>query len=234
MRLDKFIAEQASVTRSEAKQLLKKGEITVNGAVVKSGDAQISPETDNIFVCGKEISYRRFVYIMLNKPSGVICATRDELSETVLELIPAELRRKGLFPAGRLDKDTEGFVFITDDGALAHKMLSPKNHIEKEYIVTLEAPFREEYIKAFADGLTIDGGEKCLPAVLIPTSDERVVRLVLHEGKYHQVKRMMKSVGNCVAKLKRVRMGGIVLDAALSSGGCREITSEEIGTLFLN
>lgn len=234
MRLDKFIAEQANVTRSEAKQLLKKGEITVNGAVVKSGDAQISPETDNIFVCGKEISYRRFVYIMLNKPSGVICATRDELSETVLELIPAELRRKGLFPAGRLDKDTEGFVFITDDGALAHKMLSPKNHIEKEYIVTLEAPFREEYIKAFADGLTIDGGEKCLPAVLIPTSDERVVRLILHEGKYHQVKRMMKSVGNCVAKLKRVRMGGIVLDAALSSGGCREITSEEIGTLFLN
>lgn len=232
MRLDKFISEQAGVTRSEAKRLLKKGEITVNGAVVRSADAQISPEADSIFVSGKEISYRKFIYIMLNKPGGVICATRDELSETVLELIPEELRRKGLFPAGRLDKDTEGFVFITDDGALAHKMLSPKSHVEKEYIVTLEAPFREEYIKAFADGITIDGGEKCLPAALIPTSDERVVRLILHEGKYHQVKRMMKAVGNCVVKLKRVRMGGISLDSALSSGSCREITAEEIGTLF--
>lgn len=232
MRLDKFVSEQAGVTRSEAKQLLKKGEITVNGAVVKSADAQITPEADRIFVSGKEISYRKFIYIMLNKPSGVICATRDELSETVLELIPTELRRKGLFPAGRLDKDTEGFVFITDDGALAHKMLSPRSHVEKEYIVTLESPFCEEYIAKFSDGITIDGGEKCLPAVIIPTEAEHIVKLILHEGKYHQVKRMMKAVGNSVVHLKRVRIGGIKLDALLAEGECREITAEEIGRLF--
>lgn len=232
MRLDKFVSEQVGVTRSEAKQLLKKGEITVNGAVVKSADAQITPEADSIFVSGREISYRKFIYIMLNKPSGVICATRDELSETVLELIPTELRRKGLFPAGRLDKDTEGFVFITDDGALAHKMLSPRSHVEKEYIVTLELPFCEEYIAKFSDGITIDGGEKCLPAVIIPTEDEHIVKLILHEGKYHQVKRMMKAVGNSVVHLKRVRIGGIELDDSLAEGECREITAEEIGRLF--
>lgn len=232
MRLDKFISEQANVTRSEAKQLLKKGEITVNGAVVKSADAQISPETDSIFVSGREISYRKFIYLMLNKPSGVVCATRDELSETVLELIPTELRRKGLFPAGRLDKDTEGFVFITDDGALAHKMLSPRSHVEKEYIVTLESPFREEYIAEFSDGITIDGGERCLPAVIVPTEDEYIVHLILHEGKYHQVKRMMKAVGNSVVKLKRVRIGGIRLDDSLLQGKCREITAEELEKLL--
>lgn len=232
MRLDKFISEQASVTRSEAKQLLKKGQVTVNGVTVKSADVQISPETDSIFVSGKEISYRKFIYIMLNKPSGVICATRDELSETVLELIPTELRRKGLFPAGRLDKDTEGFVFITDDGALAHKMLSPRSHVEKEYVVTLESPYREEYVEMFSDGITIDGGEKCLPAVIVPTDDKYVVRLILHEGKYHQVKRMMKAVGNSVVRLKRVRMGGIILDESLAEGSCREIIAEEIGRLF--
>lgn len=232
MRLDKFISEQAGVTRSEAKQLLKKGEITLNGSTIKSPDAQISPETDSVFVGGKSISYRKFIYIMLNKPRGVVCATRDELSETVLELIPQELRRKGLFPAGRLDKDTEGFVFITDDGALAHKMLSPRSHVEKEYVVTLESPFREEYTAKFSDGITIDGGEKCLPATIIPTADEYVVHLILHEGKYHQVKRMMKALGNSVVRLKRVRMGGINLDESLAEGSCREITAEEIWKLF--
>lgn len=232
MRIDKFISEQAGVSRSDAKAMIKKGQILVNDAPVKSADQKIDPEKDRIVIGGKEIAYREFIYIMLNKPDGVICATRDGLSATVLELIPSELRRKGLFPAGRLDKDTEGFVFITDDGALAHKMLSPKNHVEKEYVVTLERPAEEQYISIFEEGMTIDGGEKCLPAKLSFTDEPNVVRLVLHEGKYHQVKRMMEAVGNRVTHLRRVRMGGIELDPTLALGECREITDEELARLY--
>lgn len=232
MRIDKFISEQAGVSRSDAKVMIKKGQILVNDAPVKSADFKIDPKKDRIVIGGKEITYRKFMYIMLNKPDGVVCATRDGLSETVLELIPAELRRKGLFPAGRLDKDTEGFVFITDDGALAHKMLSPKSHVEKEYIVTLQKPAEEHYLGIFEEGMTIDGGEKCLPAKLSFTNEPNIVRLILHEGKYHQVKRMMEAVGNKVTHLKRVRMGGIELDPMLESGKCREITEYELSKLY--
>lgn len=234
MRIDKFISEQGSISRSDAKTMIKKGQISVNGERVKSADMKIDPEKDKITLNGKEILYRKFMYIMLNKPEGVICATRDGLSATVLELLPESLKRKGLFPAGRLDKDTEGFVFITDDGALAHKMLSPKNHIEKEYEVTLEKPYEKEYIDIFASGITIDGDEKCLPARLIPTNDPFRVNLILHEGKYHQIKRMMIAVGNRVVHLKRIRMGGIILDPSLPSGKAREITEKEIISLYDN
>lgn len=232
MRLDKFISEQTGASRTDAKAFIKKKQVTVNGTAARSGDMKIDPENDVVAVGGKEIVYREYMYIMLNKPSGIVCATRDGLSETVLELIPEELRRKGLFPAGRLDKDTEGFVFITDDGGLAHKMLSPKNHVEKEYIVTLEAPAQKEYVQCFAEGMTIDGGEVCMPAQLTLTDDEHIVRLVLHEGKYHQVKRMMEAVGNRVTHLRRVRMGGIVLDEKLALGECREILHKELLQLY--
>ncbi|MBQ8613343.1 MAG: rRNA pseudouridine synthase [Ruminiclostridium sp.] len=232
MRIDKFISEQAGVSRSDAKTMLKKGQVLINGSIVKSADAKIDPEKDIVTIGGKKISYRKFMYIMLNKPDGVVCATRDGLSSTVLELLPPELRRKGLFPAGRLDKDTEGFVFITDDGALAHKMLSPKNHVEKEYIVTLEKPAEKHYEELFASGMTIDGGEECLPARLTFTDNPQIVRLILHEGKYHQVKRMMEAAGNKVTHLKRIRMGGIELDPALSAGQCREITACELENLW--
>lgn len=231
MRIDKFVSEQAGVSRSDAKAMIKKGQISINGVPARSSDAKIDPEKDSVTICGKEIIYRKFMYIMLNKPDGVVCATRDGLSSTVLELLPYEFRRKGLFPAGRLDKDTEGFVFITDDGALAHKMLSPKNHVEKEYVVTLEKDAEEHYVELFSSGMTIDGGEKCLPAKLVPTNDTRIVHLILHEGKFHQVKRMIEAAGNKVVHLKRVRMGGIELDPQLSSGECREITQEELSRL---
>lgn len=234
MRIDKFISEQGSISRSDAKTAIKKGQVFVNGERAKSADMKIDPEKDSITLNGKEIIYRKFMYIMLNKPEGIICATRDGLSATVLELLPDSLIRKGLFPAGRLDKDTEGFVFITDDGALAHKMLSPKSHIEKEYEVTLEKPFEKDYIDIFASGMTIDGDEKCLPAVLIPTNDPFRVNLILHEGKYHQIKRMMIAVGNRVVHLKRIRMGGILLDPSLLLGEAREITREEILSLYEN
>lgn len=232
MRIDKFISEQLVISRSDAKTLLKRSEVTINGSVVKSGDAKFDPEKDIVTVRGEKIAYRQFMYIMLNKPDGVVCATRDGLSSTVLELLPENFRRKGLFPAGRLDKDTEGFVFITDDGVLAHKMLSPKKHVEKEYVVTLEKPAEEPYVEIFASGMTIDGGEICLPAKLTLTDNPHIVKLVLHEGKYHQVKRMMEAVGNKVTHLKRIRMGGISLDESLSAGECREITEEELQKLF--
>lgn len=232
MRIDKFISEQAGVSRSDAKTMLKKGQVLINGSIVKSADAKLDPEKDIVTIGGKEVSYRKFMYIMLNKPDGVVCATRDSLSSTVMELLPPELIRKGLFPAGRLDKDTEGFVFITDDGALAHKMLSPKNHVEKEYIVTLEKPAEKHYEELFASGMTIDGDEECLPAKLIFTDNPQIVRLILHEGKYHQVKRMMEAAGNRVTHLKRIRMGGIKLDPALSTGQCREITASELENLW--
>ncbi len=232
IRIDKFISEQAGITRSEAKTAIKKKQVTINGNIVKSADVKLDTEKDIVAYNGRELIYREFMYIMLNKPDGVVCATRDELSETVLQLLPPELIRKGLFPAGRLDKDTEGFVFITDDGALAHRMLSPKSHVEKEYIVTLEKPYEEKYKDIFANGVTIDGGEKCMPATIIFTDDSKVVRLILHEGKYHQVKRMMQAVGNKVTHLKRIRIGGIMLDASLESGKAREITKEELDKLY--
>ena len=234
MRIDKFVSEQGGISRSDAKTMIRKGQILVNGTAVKSADAKIDPEKDIITINGKDVTYRQFMYIMLNKPDGVICATRDGLSETVLELLPPDFRRKGIFPAGRLDKDTEGFVFITDDGALAHRMLSPKNHVEKEYVVTLEKPAEESYIELFASGMTIDGDEKCLPAKLIMTDRPDVVRLILHEGKYHQVKRMFHALGNNVEQLRRVQIGSLKLDPSLAEGECRELTDEELELVFID
>ena len=228
MRLDKFTAEQTGVSRTDAKGLIKRKRVIVNGTAVTSPETAVDPETDEIIINGKKVLYRKYMYIMLNKPAGVVCATRDGLSSTVLELLPEELRRKGLFPAGRLDKDTEGFVFITDDGALAHKMLSPKNHIEKEYEVTLEKPAEAWYKERFAQGITIDGDEKCMPAELVFTERADFVRLILHEGKYHQVKRMFAALGNRVTGLRRVKIGGLSLDEGLGEGECREITKEEL------
>ncbi|MDE6594206.1 MAG: rRNA pseudouridine synthase [Oscillospiraceae bacterium] len=231
MRLDKFTASQKNISRKEAGELIRRGRVTVGGIAVKKPDMQIDPESDEIALDGMHILYRKNMYIMLNKPAGVICATRDELSRTVTELIPPELYRKGLFPAGRLDKDTEGFVFITDDGETAHRITSPAGHVEKEYIAALESPAKEIYPRLFAEGLVIDGGEKCLPAKLILTEDDRVVRIILREGKYHQVKRMAEAVGNKVASLKRVRIGGLWLDEGLALGECREILHNEIQKL---
>lgn len=222
MRLDAFITSQTMYSRSEAAQLIRRGRVTVNGSRPARRDS-VDPEGDTVAVDGERIIYREHVYIMLNKPSGFICATKDALTPTVMELIPPHLRRKGLFPAGRLDKDTSGFVLITDDGAYAHRILSPKSHVEKEYTVTLRDPAHEGYTALLEEGITIDGGEKCLPAQMTFTDDPCVIRLVIHEGKYHQIKRMMHALGNEVTALKRIRIGDIVLDPHLPEGQCREI-----------
>ncbi|MGN0665294.1 MAG: pseudouridine synthase [Huintestinicola sp.] len=231
-RADKFIAGQTGMSRSEVKDMIKHRKILLNGTPLTSPETKIMPGRDDISIGGKHILYRQYMYIMLNKPAGVVCATKDRLTETVLSLIPEELRRRDLFPAGRLDKNTEGFVFITDDGALAHKMLSPKSHVEKEYVVTLERPAEKHYKNELERGLTIDGDEICLPAQIIYTDDEHIVNLILHEGKYHQVKRMMEALGNKVTALKRIRIGGIDLDPGLAPGECREILHKEIASLY--
>ncbi len=232
MRLDRFIAEQMNISRSDAKEYIRRGRISVNGSICRRGELSVEPEKDAVSADGRSIIYREFIYIMLNKPAGTVCAVRDELSPTVLGLIPPELRRKGLFPAGRLDKDTEGFVFITDDGALGHRIISPRSHVDKVYYAELENEADEGYPEAFASGMEIDGGERCLPASIELLEDRRKVMITLHEGKYHQVKRMIAALGNKVIYLKRTAVGGIPLDPALKPGECREILHKEIENLY--
>ncbi|MBR6101675.1 MAG: rRNA pseudouridine synthase [Ruminococcus sp.] len=233
MRLDRFIASQREeLSRSKVKELCRRGLVTVNGAVVKSSDFSVDEQSDEVCISGERIGYREHVYIMLNKPAGVVCATKDRLTETVLELIPPELRRRGLFPAGRLDKDTEGFVLITDDGELAHRMLSPRSHVPKTYFVRLETPVSEDTAARFSAGITIDGGELCLPAELTFTDVPNECLLVLHEGKFHQVKRMFAAVGNRVTYLKRVRIGALELDEKLPLGACLEIMHKDVDKLL--
>ena len=231
IRLDRFLSNQLNISRNDAKELIKKRLVTVNGGTAKLFDMKIDPVTDAVASEGRPVTYRKHIYIMLNKPAGTVCATRDKLSETVLELIPEELRRDGLFPAGRLDKDTVGFVLITDDGELAHDLLSPKKHVFKKYFAVLEKPVTDRDIEAFADGLIIDGEEKCLPADLKRTDKPGEVFITLREGKYHQIKRMAEAVGNKVTYLKRVSIGGLTLDEALAEGQCRELTGEEVSFL---
>ena len=231
IRLDRFLSNQLNISRNDAKELIKKRLVTVGGGTAKLFDMKIDPLTDTVTSEGKTVTYRKHIYIMLNKPAGVVCATRDKLSETVLELIPEELRREGLFPAGRLDKDTVGFVLITDDGELAHDLLSPKKHVYKKYFAVLEKPVTDGDIQSFADGLTIDGGEKCLPAKLERTEASGEVFIILREGKYHQIKRMAEAVENKVVYLKRVSIGRVSLDESLAEGQCRELTAEEVSLL---
>lgn len=228
MRLDKFLSEQLNITRSRARELVRKRLVAVDGVTAVDCGAQVDPERDTVIAEGKTVRYREHLYIMLNKPAGVVCATRDGLSRTVLELLPEKLRRRGLFPAGRLDKDTEGFVLITDDGGFAHRILSPKSHVDKRYFAVLERPAPPEYAEKFLEGITIDGDERCLPAVLELTEIPTEVYVTLREGKYHQVKRMFEALGNRVAYLKRVSIGGLALDGSLAAGECREISSEEL------
>ena len=233
-RLDKIIASQGKHSRSEVRKLVRDGRITVNGAVVKKSDVKVN-ETDEITVDGVGICYRKHIYIMLNKPQGVISATEDRTQKTVLDLVPPELYRNGLFPAGRLDGDTTGFVLLTDDGDFAHRILSPKNHIMKTYHATLRDPLSEEDIERFKTGLTLGDGTVCLEAHVrvISEGEETVAEIKICEGKYHQVKRMFASIGNKVLRLRRVKMGALALDETLAEGECRELEAHEVEKLLL-
>ena len=230
-RLDKIIAAQGEYSRKDVKKLAQRGAITINGKVVKKSEEKIDPDRDIVCINGKKLMLRTHVYLMLNKPQGVVSASRDNRDKTVVDLVPPEFARKGLFPAGRLDKDTTGFVLITDDGDLAHRILSPKNHVSKTYIAVLDKPIRDEHIGIFAEGMTIDGQEECKPALLSREPEwpvQPAVRVVLQEGMYHQIKRMFAALGMEVTALRRISMGGVWLDPALGDGECRELTPEEL------
>ncbi len=228
-RLDKVIASQGKLSRSEVKRIAKEGRITVNGTVAKKSDIKVS-ETDEIAVDGVSLCYKKHIYIMLNKPQGVISATEDRTQKTVLDLVPEELSRPGLFPAGRLDSDTTGFVLLTDDGDFAHRILSPKNHIMKTYHATLRDPLSDEDIGRFRAGLTLGDGTTCLEAHVrvLSEGETTVAEIKICEGKYHQVKRMFASIGNKVLMLRRVKMGALPLDEGLAEGECRELTDGEV------
>ncbi|MBQ1967188.1 MAG: pseudouridine synthase, partial [Clostridia bacterium] len=191
---------------------------------------KVDADKSVISVDGKALNYKKNIYIMLNKPQGVISASNDKTQKTVVDLVPPELYRDGLFPAGRLDGDTVGFVLITDDGDFAHRILSPKNHIMKTYHATLRSPLTEEDISAFKNGIELSDGTLCLEAEvrMLEKTDEPIAEVKICEGKYHQVKRMFAALGNKVLYLKRVRMGGLDLDESLEEGQCREITAEEL------
>ena len=206
--------------------------ITVNGTVAKSADMKVDPENDTIILDGSEISYKKHIYIMMNNPHGVVCSTRDGLSPTVLSLVPENLMRDGLFPAGRLDKDTEGFVLITDDGELAHRMLSPKHHVPKLYYVQLEKDAEDNYSEKFLSGIALRTGEECLPAEFYNGKDPKECYVVLHEGMFHQVKKMFEALGNKVIYLKRLQIGGLALDEDIPLGECREIMHKNVENLL--
>lgn len=233
IRLDKLISSQfPDISRADVKKLCLKCRISVNGKLARRSDAHVDTD-DEILLDGERVVYKKYIYIMLNKPQGVVCSTKEGQSTTVLDLVPENLRRPGLFPAGRLDKDTQGFVLLTDDGELAHRMLSPKSHVPKTYFVRLEKPWQTGYKDSFAQSMTIDGGEKCLPAEFEGSSEnDHECTLVLHEGKFHQVKRMFKILGNQVVFLKRLAIGNMPLDPDLALGECLEIMHKDVEKLL--
>ena len=234
MRLDKFLAEQNLGSRSQVKELIKKKSVTVNGKVVTAPEFSVVPETDEITCMGKKLSYSQFEYFLLNKPAGVVSATRDALSETVLSLLPKN-HRKDLFPVGRLDKDTEGLLIITNDGQLSHQLLSPKKHVAKTYLVKALKPLSDEDLNALNHGVDIGDETNTLPAFAMPIHDPDKdgywIHLTITEGRFHQVKRMLEAIDNQVLFLKRIRFGGISLDTKLNPGECRRLTEEEISLL---
>ncbi len=229
-RLDKILASQGTLSRRDVKDMMKKGRITLNGVVVKDSSLKIDENTDIVTVDGVEVVFKKHIYIMMNKPQGIISASDGEDAETVVDLVPEELYRKGLFPAGRLDKDTTGFVLITDDGDFAHRILSPKNHIFKTYIAGLEHDLSDNDIKSLENGITLGDGTvlKEAKVEVLERGDKPFVKIMICEGKYHQVKRMFAATGNKVISLHRSKMGDLDLDKSLKPGECREITPEEL------
>lgn len=228
-RLDKILASQGLGSRKEVGILIRRGLVQVNGRTANQPETKVNPEEDTLSVAGKPLRFRRFLYLMMNKPAGVVSASRDPKEKTVVDLVPQELSRRNLFPAGRLDRDTTGLLILTDDGEFAHRMLSPQSHVVKFYEAWVDGPVGAREIEAFQRGVTFADGTACLPAGLsVLVSGERSQTLVeLREGKYHQVKKMFLTVDRKVLRLKRMQIGGLKLDKTLEEGKCRELTEEE-------
>lgn len=233
-RLDKILASQSTASRTEVQKIIASGQVSINGEICRKKERKLDPESDIITINGKNLSFSEHIYIMLNKPKGVLSASEDKSAETVIDLIPDSIKRKNLFPAGRLDKDTEGLLIITNDGDFAHKMLTPKNHIYKVYHAVIDGHITEKEIKLFNDGIVFADGFKCLPAGLRVINDEKgqLCEVTICEGKFHQVKKMFLAVGCTVLELKRVKIGALVLDEKLQPGQCRLMPPEEYNKVF--
>ncbi len=232
IRLDKYLADMGVGTRAEVKKYIKQGKVTVDGAIVKSAELKIDQEVQQVMFQGSPIGYEEFEYYMLHKPAGVISATTDTKDKTVVDLI-SDKKRKDLFPVGRLDKDTEGLLLITNDGDLAHRLLSPKKHVDKVYYAKVDGLVTEDDIKVFREGVSIGQGEIAKPAILEVLKADAVseIKVTIQEGKFHQVKRMFHTIGKEVLYLKRLSMGSLVLDDSLPLGAYRKLTREELEEL---
>ena len=230
MRLDKFLCDAHIGTRKDVKKLIKEGKISVDGEVAKNFDMKIDEEKSIVTLNGEKIIYEKFVYFMMNKPKGYISATEDKYKNTVLNLLPEEFMYYNLFPAGRLDVDTEGFLLLTDDGVFAHNILSPKKHVSKTYFALIDGRVKDEHIKLFEDGITLDDGYKTLPSKLkiLKSGDTSEIELTIYEGKFHQVKRMFEAIGTSVTYLKRIAMGNLFLDETLKKGEIKKLSKDDI------
>ncbi|WP_027415091.1 pseudouridine synthase [Aneurinibacillus terranovensis] len=233
MRLDKILANMGYGSRKEIKKICKNGMVRVDGVVAKDSSMHVDPSTQEIVIAGEVVHYREIVYLMMNKPQGVVSATEDLVDETVVDILDPEYYSFDVFPVGRLDKDTEGLLLLTNDGKLAHELLSPKKHVPKMYFARIEGRVTEEDAAKFKKGVTLDDGYTTLPAELNIISQGTIseIELTIYEGKFHQVKRMFQAVGKKVIFLKRLTMGNLSLDEELEPGEYRELTEEEIDLL---
>lgn len=233
-RLDRVLVLNCAGSRKQVGQLIRSGQVTVNDLVVRRPEQKVDPDCDRICVKGTQLPMGRYLYIMMNKPEGVLSASRDPKAMTVVDLLPEQWQRPGMFPAGRLDKDTTGFLVLTDDGAFAHRMLAPRSHVDKVYEAQLDKPVTRKDQEKFAKGMDL-GDFITLPAEMEPiTPDGKTAQVILHEGKFHQVKRMFENCGKMVLTLRRIRIGVVEIDKNLAPGECREMTKEECEQLFLH
>ncbi|NLL78620.1 MAG: rRNA pseudouridine synthase [Clostridiales bacterium] len=231
IRLDKYLADAGAGTRTQVKELIRKGCVSVDGKMIRRPEEKVNEQTVRVTVNGTEYQYRTYRYFMLNKPAGVVSATEDKREKTVLDLFPEEIR-KDLFPVGRLDKDTVGLLILTNDGVLAHNLLSPKKHVSKTYLVGTGRPVSEEELRQLRSGVDIGEKKRTLPAEAWYAKEKNQIYLSIREGKFHQIKRMLAAVDNEVFYLKRITMGLLTLDENLAEGSFRELTEEEIDMLY--
>lgn len=234
MRLDKFISSTTTLSRAEAKKIIKKG-ILINDKLIKTPDYKVDEFNDQVIVDGKRLVYQKYVYIMMNKPKDTVSATEDAIEKTVVDILKEEDRIHKVFPVGRLDKDTEGLMLLTNDGELAHRLISPKKDVVKKYYVEVSGELKEEHIPIIAAGVTLEDGYKCKPArleILESSEDKSRANIYITEGKFHQVKRMMKTLGTTVTYLKRLSIGELLLDENLVLGEYRYLTNEELDKLI--
>lgn len=234
MRLDKFISSTTTLSRAEAKKIIKKG-ILINDKLIKTPDYKVDEFNDQVIVDGNRLVYQKYVYIMMNKPKDTVSATEDAIEKTVVDILKEEDRIHKVFPVGRLDKDTEGLMLLTNDGELAHRLISPKKDVVKKYYVEVSGELKEEHLSIVEIGVILEDGYKCKPArleILESSEDKSKANIYISEGKFHQVKRMMKSLGTTVTYLKRLSIGELLLDENLVLGEYRYLTNEELDKLI--